>query len=53
MRSSVYSIPCNQDMLKESGIPMAIASTPFAKIPEDEVIKLSALFRKIRCKLIF
>jgi len=36
MRSSVYSIPCNQDMLKESGIPMAIVTTPFAKIPEDE-----------------
>jgi len=36
MRSTVYSIPCNQDMLKESGIPMAVISTPFAQIPEDE-----------------
>ena len=40
MRSTVYSIPCNQDMLKESGIPMAVISTPFAKIPEDEVCKI-------------
>lgn len=37
MRSSVYSVPCNQDMLKESGIPMVVVTTPFAKIPEDEV----------------
>jgi len=36
MRSSVYSVPCNQDMLKDSGIPMAIITTPFAKIPADE-----------------
>ena len=37
MRSTLYNIPCNQDMLKESNVPMAILTTPFAKIPADEV----------------
>lgn len=37
MRSTLYNIPCNQDMLKESQIPLAILTTPFAKIPKDEV----------------
>ncbi|XP_065058870.1 protein transport protein Sec24C-like [Rhopilema esculentum] len=36
MRSTMYNVPCNQDMLKESQIPLAIISTPFAKLPEDE-----------------
>jgi len=36
MRSTLYNVPCNQDMLKESQIPMAVLTTPFAKIPEDE-----------------
>ena len=37
MRSTCYQVPCNQDMLKESGIPLSMVITPFAKIPEDEV----------------
>lgn len=36
MRSSIYSMPCNQDMVKTSGIPIAIVTTPLAKIPDDE-----------------
>lgn len=39
MRSTLYNVPCNQDMLKESQIPLAVVTTPFAKIPKDEVIQ--------------
>eukprot|EP00794_Sanderia_malayensis_P007299 gene7299-8115_t len=36
MKSTLYNIPCNQDILKESNIPLAVMVTPFAKIPDAE-----------------
>ena len=40
MRSTLYNVPCNQDMLKESQIPLAAVITPFASIPKDEVTEV-------------
>ena len=37
MRSTLYNIPTNQDVLKASGVPFAVAVSPFAEIPGEEV----------------
>lgn len=36
IRSTVYSIPSNQDLIKQSKIPMAMSITPFAKLRTEE-----------------
>ena len=51
IRSTMYNIPCNQDMLKESNIPMAMVITPFAKVPEDEV-NVILLFLLFKCSCV-
>lgn len=37
MRSTVYNVPTNQDVLKASGVPFAVSVSPFAEIPGEEV----------------
>ncbi|XP_071828864.1 protein transport protein Sec24C-like isoform X4 [Apostichopus japonicus] len=36
-RSTVYSIPCNQDMVKQSQIPIGFVVKPFADLPDNEM----------------
>ena len=37
LRSTMYNIPCNSDMLKASHIPFALSVTPFSKLGSQEV----------------
>lgn len=37
-RSTVYSIPCNQDMVKQSQIPIGLVIKPFAELPANEMV---------------
>ncbi|XP_031561696.1 protein transport protein Sec24C-like isoform X2 [Actinia tenebrosa] len=36
MRSTMYNVPCNKDLLQASDIPFAVVITPFAEIPINE-----------------
>lgn len=36
MRSSVYSVPANPDLIKQSKMPIALALTPFAELRKEE-----------------
>ncbi|XP_022110679.1 protein transport protein Sec24C-like isoform X2 [Acanthaster planci] len=36
MRSTMYNIPCSQDMIKQSQVPVGIVISPFAKLPDNE-----------------
>lgn len=36
-RSTVYNIPCNQDMVKQSQIPIGFVVKPFADLPASEM----------------
>ena len=40
MRSSLYNVPNNQDVLKASGVPFAVSITPLAESLREEVVKL-------------
>ncbi|CAG0892731.1 unnamed protein product [Cyprideis torosa] len=37
LRASTYHVPSTSDMSKQTGIPFAVAITPFAEIPEGEL----------------
>lgn len=37
LRSTMYTIPCTSDMLKQSHMPFALNIVPFARIPIDEI----------------
>ena len=37
IRSSIYSVPTNPDLLKQSKLPLAICLTPFAELNTEEV----------------
>lgn len=47
MRSTMYSIPCNKDVLQASSIPLATVITPFAETGPSEVsmIRFSIISR--------
>ncbi|EDO41706.1 predicted protein [Nematostella vectensis] len=36
IRSTMYNVPCNKDLLQASDIPLAAIITPFAQIPAEE-----------------
>ncbi|XP_038060982.1 protein transport protein Sec24C-like [Patiria miniata] len=36
MRSTMYNIPCTQDMIKQSQAPIGLVISPFAKLPDNE-----------------
>lgn len=38
MRSTLYNIPNNQDVLKASGVPFAVSITPLAESLREEVL---------------
>jgi len=56
MRSTMYNVPQTPDMLKQTGIPLALSIAPLAELPEGEmpppVVDLGELgpVRCIRCK---
>ncbi|XP_037079990.1 protein transport protein Sec24C-like [Pollicipes pollicipes] len=56
LRSSIYNVPISPDMLKQTGIPLALSIAPLAELPEGElpppVVDLGELgpVRCIRCK---
>ena len=37
MRATVYNIPCTQDMIKNSQIPIGLVISPFAELKPTEV----------------
>lgn len=37
MRSSIYAVPTNPDLLKQSKLPLVLSLTPFAQLRPDEV----------------
>lgn len=37
MRSTMYNVPCNKDLLQASDIPFALTITAFAELPPNEV----------------
>ena len=37
IRSTMYNLPCTNDIIKQCHIPMALTITPFARIDEKEV----------------
>jgi len=37
----MYNVPCNKDLLQASDIPFALAITPFAEIPANEVSSIT------------
>ena len=37
MRSSMYSIPCSSDLIKQSHLPFAVTISPFSKLHPQEV----------------
>ena len=39
IRSTIYSIPCNPDLLKQSKLPIALCLTPFSELKSEEVRK--------------
>lgn len=43
IRSTMYNIPYNNDMMKQSHVPFALSITPFAKLNPKEVRRLSAV----------
>lgn len=47
IRSTMYNLPCTQDMQKECHIPIAMTITPFARLDEKEVRLLT--FRQLSC----
>ena len=36
IRSSMYSVPANPDLLKQSKLPIALNLTPFAELKNEE-----------------
>jgi hypothetical protein len=40
MRSTLYNVPNNQDVLKASGVPFAVSITPLAESLREEVMEL-------------
>lgn len=40
MRSTLYNIPNNQDVLKASGVPFAVSITPLTESLREEVSEL-------------
>jgi hypothetical protein len=37
MRSTMYNVPCTNDMLKQTHLPFALTLMPFAQLGEKEV----------------
>ncbi|XP_003738426.1 protein transport protein Sec24C [Galendromus occidentalis] len=55
IRSTVYSVPCSPDVIKQTQVPLAVAITPFARhAKSDGVLPLSVFNEEIvrcnRCK---
>lgn len=56
MRSTMYSIPANPDMLKQTGVPLAVVISPFARLHPQEypprIVNMGELgpVRCVRCK---
>ncbi|XP_058447296.1 protein transport protein Sec24C [Malaya genurostris] len=56
IRSSMYNVPANTDMMKQSAVPFALIVSPFARVTEKElsppIVNFGELgpIRCIRCK---
>jgi protein transport protein SEC24 len=50
IRSSMYSVPTNPDLMKQSKLPLVLNLTPFAEIRTEEVKpKIEQIFTKLVC----
>lgn len=54
LRSTMYTVPCTADMLKQSHLPLAINITPFARLPVQEVRMTHRQWLKVLyCNVLF
>lgn len=56
IRSTMYSVPANPDMMKQTGVPLGIVVSPFAKLHKEEYpppvsnVSEQGPVRCVRCK---